>query len=60
VLAAYWDANNEIEGWWPAIIARADKDEFVLKWRDSTEYPLGKVERKHIAILHPEFLASGK
>jgi hypothetical protein len=60
VLAAYWDANNEIEGWWPAIIARADIDKFALKWRDSTEYPLGKVERKHIAILHPEFLASGK
>jgi hypothetical protein len=60
VLAAYWDANNEIDGWWPAIITRADKDEFVLKWRDSTDYPLGKVERKHIAILHPEFLASGK
>ncbi len=60
VLAAYWDENNEIEGWWPAIITRVDANEFVLNWRDTTEYQLGTVARKHIAILHPEFLASGK
>jgi hypothetical protein len=60
VLAAYFDQHSEIEGWWPAVVTRADKDEFVLKWRDTSEYALGKVEKKHIAILHPEFLASGK
>jgi hypothetical protein len=60
VLAAYWNEEKEIEGWWPAIITRADDNEFRLRWRDTTEYALGKVEPKHIAILHPEFLASGK
>jgi hypothetical protein len=60
VLAAYWNEEKEIEGWWPAIITRADDNEFRLRWRDTTEYTLGKVEPKHIAILHPEFLASGK
>jgi hypothetical protein len=60
VLAAYWNNDKEIEGWWPAIITRADDNEFRLRWRDTTEYTLGKVEPKHIAILHPEFLASGK
>jgi hypothetical protein len=60
VLAAYWNEKKELEGFWPAVITRADKNEFVLKWRDSPEYALGKLERKYIAILHPEFLASGK
>ena len=60
VLAAYWDENNMIDGWWLATVTRADKNEFILKWRDTPEFPLGKVERKHIAILHPDFLASGK
>jgi hypothetical protein len=59
VLAAYWNEEKEIEGWWPAVITRADDNEFRLRWRDTTEYALGKVEPKHIAILHPEFLASG-
>lgn len=60
VLAAYWNEEKEIEGWWPAIITRADDNEFRLRWRDTTEYALGRVKPKHIAILHPEFLASGK
>jgi hypothetical protein len=60
VLAAYWNEEKEVEGFWPAVVTRADKNEVVLKWRDTPEYALGKVERKHIAILHPEFIASGK
>jgi hypothetical protein len=60
VLAAYWNTKKELEGFWPAIIARADKNEVVLQWRDTPEFEPGKVERKHIAILHPDFLASGK
>jgi hypothetical protein len=60
VLAAYWNEEKEIEGWWPAVITRADDNEFRLRWRDTTEYSLGKAKPKHIAILHPEFLASGK
>ena len=59
VLAAYWNDDKEIDGWWAAIIIGMEGNEFVLKWRDTTEYRLGKVERKHIAILHPDFLASG-
>jgi hypothetical protein len=60
VLAAYWNEEKELEGFWPAVIIRADKHEFVLQWRDTPEYVLGKVAIKNIAILHPEFLASGE
>jgi hypothetical protein len=60
VLAAYWNTKKELEGFWPALIARVDKNEVVLQWRDTPEFEPGKVERKHIAILHPDFLASGK
>jgi hypothetical protein len=60
VLAAYWNEKGQLEGFWPAVITRAEKSEVVLKWRDTPEYALGKVERKYIAILHPDFVASGK
>jgi hypothetical protein len=60
VLAAYWNEDKELEGFWPAIVVRADKNEVVLKWRDTPKDPLGKVQRKYIAILHPEFIASGE
>ena len=60
VLAAYWNAEKELEGFWPAVITRADKYEVVLKWRDTPEYALGKLEKKYIAILHPDFIASGE
>jgi hypothetical protein len=48
VLAAYWNEEKEIEGWWPAVITRADDNEFRLRWRDTTEYTLGKVEPKRL------------
>ncbi len=60
VLAAYWNEEKELEGFWPAVITRADKNEVVLKWRDTPEYELGKLEKKYIAILHPDFVASGE
>jgi hypothetical protein len=60
VLAGYWNEKGELEGFWPAVITRAEKSELVLKWRDTPEYALGNVERKYIAILHPDFVAAGK
>jgi hypothetical protein len=60
VLAAYWNEEKKLEGFWPAVIKRMDKNEFVLEWRDTPDYPLGKLAKKYVAILHPEFLASGE
>jgi hypothetical protein len=60
VLTAYWNEKDEPEGWWPAVVTRVDKKSFVLNYRDEPDVKIGKVERKYIALLHPEFLASGE
>jgi hypothetical protein len=59
-LTAYWNEKDEPEGWWPVIVARVDKKAFVLNYRDEPDVKIGKVERKYIALLHPDFLASGE
>jgi hypothetical protein len=60
VLAIYWDKKNQEAGWWPAVITKVHADGCSLKWRESPEIPLGRLRRKHIAILHPDYLASLK
>jgi hypothetical protein len=60
VLAAYWNDKREPEGWWVATVARIEGNEFVLRWPNEPQYPVFKRASKHVAILHPEFLASGK
>lgn len=60
MLAAYWDKKNQPAGWWPAVVAKTCDNGYVLHWRDAPNIPLGKVKRKFVAILHPEFLASLK
>jgi hypothetical protein len=60
VLAAYWNEKREPEGWWVATVARIDGNEFVLRWPNEPQYPVFKRAPKHVAILHPEFIASGK
>jgi hypothetical protein len=59
-LTAYWNKKDEPEGWWPVVVTRVDKKAFVLSYRDEPDVKIGKVERKYIALLHPEFLASGE
>lgn len=60
VLTANWNDKDEPEGWWPVIVTRVDKKAFVLNYRDEPDVKIGKVERKYIALLHPDFLASGE
>jgi hypothetical protein len=60
VLAAYWNEKKEPEGWWVATVARIEGNEFVLRWPNEPQYPVFKRAPKHVAILHPEFLGSGK
>jgi hypothetical protein len=59
-LTAYWNKKDEPEGWWPVVVTRVDKKAFVLSYRDEPDVKIGKVERKYIALLHPDFLASGE
>jgi hypothetical protein len=59
-LTAYWNDKDEPEGWWPVVVTRIDKRAFVLNYRDEPDVKIGKVERKYIALLHPDFLASGE
>jgi hypothetical protein len=60
VLAAYWNEKKEPEGWWIATVARIEGNEFVLRWPNEPQYPVFRRAPKHVAILHPEFLASSK
>lgn len=60
VLAADWDKNKEIDGWWPAVVTKVDRNDLGLKWRDAPDLPRFKAQPKYIAILHPDFLASGE
>ena len=60
VLAAYWNEKREPEGWWVATVARIEGNEFVLRWPNEPQYPVFKRASKHVAILHPEFIAAGK
>ena len=60
VLALYWNEKKEPEGWWLATIVRIEKNEFVLRWPNDPDYPIFNRAPKHVAILHPEFIAPGK
>jgi hypothetical protein len=55
VLGKYWDANREPIGWWIGVISGIDKNDFIIRWPDEPNKPPQKIERKHVAILHPTF-----
>jgi hypothetical protein len=54
-ICKYWFENGAANGWWLAIITDIDGDDFVIRWPDEPQTPPLKIERKHIAILHPSF-----
>jgi hypothetical protein len=58
VLAAYFDENEEIDGWWPALIRRVDEGKYIVTWRDAPSDPPVKTLQRHVAILHPDYLKS--
>jgi hypothetical protein len=55
VIAKYWEANGDVNGWWLGKITGFEKKDFVIVWLDDSTIPPLKIERKHVAILHPSF-----
>ena len=55
VVGKYWESNGEPYGWWLGIIAGIDKNDFIIRWPDDPKTPPLKIERKHVAVLHPAF-----
>jgi hypothetical protein len=55
VVGKYWETDGEPYGWWLGIIAGVDKNDFIIRWPDDPKTPPLKIERKHVAVLHPAF-----
>ena len=55
VVGKYWESDGEPYGWWLGIIAGIDKTDFIIRWPDDPKKPPLKIERKHVALLHPAF-----
>jgi hypothetical protein len=53
VLAAGFDEEDNLAGWWEAIIVRVDDGEFLVRWRDEPDEPRASRSREYIALLHP-------
>ena len=58
VVGKYWESDGEPYGWWLGIIAGVDKTDFIIRWPDDPKTPPLKIERKHVALLHPAFDAT--
>jgi hypothetical protein len=59
VLALYRNEKKEPEGWWLATVSRIEGSELVLRWPGEPDYPVFRRAPKYVAILHPDFIASG-
>ncbi len=55
VVGKYWESDGEPYGWWLGVIASIDKNDFYIRWPDEPLKPALKIERKHVALLHPTF-----
>jgi hypothetical protein len=55
VVAKYWQSDGTPYGWWLGIIASIDKNDFYIRWPDEPLTPALKIERQHVAILHPTY-----
>ena len=55
VVGKYWESDGEPCGWWLGIITEIDKNDFIIRWPDEPRKPPLKIERKHVAILHPTY-----
>jgi hypothetical protein len=53
VLAAGFDEEDNLEGWYPATIVKADDSEFVVRWRDFPTEPNCSRSPEYLALLHP-------
>jgi hypothetical protein len=52
VLAAGFDEQDNLAGWWEAIIVRVDDDKFLVRWRDDRNEP--PAAATNIALLKPD------
>jgi hypothetical protein len=55
VAAKYWYSDGQANGWWIAVIAAIEGNDLIIRWPDEPTTPPLKIERKHVAILHPDF-----
>jgi hypothetical protein len=55
VVGKYWLPSGEADGWWVGVITGIDKNDFIIRWPDEPKTPPLKIERKHVAILHPAY-----
>jgi hypothetical protein len=55
VVGKYWQSDGEPYGWWLGIIAEIDENDFIIRWPDEPLKPGLKIERQHVAILHPTY-----
>jgi hypothetical protein len=55
VVGKYWESDGEPYGWWLGIIDGIDKTDFIIRWPDDPKAPPLKIQRKHVAVLHPAF-----
>jgi hypothetical protein len=55
VVAKYWQSDGTPFGWWVGVITGIEKNDFIVRWPDEPKKPPLKIERKHVAILHPTF-----
>jgi hypothetical protein len=54
VLAAGFDEQDNLAGWWEAIVVRVDDGEFLVRWRDYPKEPRVSRSQEYIALLHPK------
>jgi hypothetical protein len=54
VLAAGFDKNDNLDGWWEAIIVRIDDGEFLVRWKGYPNEPRSNRSQEYIALLHPK------
>lgn len=54
VLAAGFDKNDNLDGWWEAIIVRVDDGEFLVRWQGYPNEPRSSRSQEYIALLHPK------
>jgi hypothetical protein len=45
--------EDNLAGWWEAIIVRVDDGEFLVRWRDEPNEPRASRTQEYIALLHP-------
>jgi hypothetical protein len=55
VAAKHWYSDGQANGWWIAVITAIEGNDFIIRWPDEPTTPPLRIERKHVAILHPDF-----